>query len=125
MSEKIAFVYDEKRNPRNAFIPGIPNRNMTNEEFEALNIRQQSAVASASFFIPAAQVPDEFEDALEGLEPDEYRMENFPDPFENIATEEAKALAAEHGIELLDVDGTGQDGRILKRDVLALIDGAE
>lgn len=126
MSEKIAFVYDAKRNPRNAFIPGIPNRDITSEEFEALQIGQQSAIVSASFFRSVAQVPEEFEDALEGIEDDdEFRMGNFRDPFEGMATPEAIALADEHEIDLFEVTGSGQDGRILKSDILALIDGAD
>jgi pyruvate/2-oxoglutarate dehydrogenase complex dihydrolipoamide acyltransferase (E2) component len=120
MSEKIAFVYNEKRNPRGAFIPGIPNRNITVEEFAALPIGQQSAIVSAAFFTPAVQVPDEFEEELAAV-----KLDNFPDPFAAMATDEARALADEHGINLFDVEGTGQDGRILKRDILALINGAD
>lgn len=37
------------------------------------------------------------------------------------ATDEAKQLAAEHGIELATIEGTGKDGRILKADVEQLI----
>lgn len=39
------------------------------------------------------------------------------------ATDSATALAAEHGIDLASVVGTGSGGRIIKRDVEALIDG--
>lgn len=35
------------------------------------------------------------------------------------ATDAAKALAAEHGIDLKDVKGTGTDGRVTKDDVEA------
>lgn len=44
------------------------------------------------------------------------------DPFADNATEGAIELAAKHGIDLADVSGTGKDGRILKRDVEALIE---
>ncbi|MES2179864.1 MAG: E3 binding domain-containing protein [Gemmatimonadota bacterium] len=40
------------------------------------------------------------------------------------ATDAAKALAAEHGIDLRDVTGTGNDGRITKDDVQAIVDAA-
>jgi pyruvate/2-oxoglutarate dehydrogenase complex dihydrolipoamide acyltransferase (E2) component len=33
-------------------------------------------------------------------------------------------IAAEHGIDLDTVEGTGRDGRVRKQDVLALVDGA-
>lgn len=39
------------------------------------------------------------------------------------ATDEAKQLAANNGIDLATVTGTGKDGRILKSDVEALIGG--
>lgn len=56
-------------------------------------------------------------------EPDETAVEELTDEidFEDFATDDARALAAEHGIDLLDVEGTGKDGRILVRDVKALI----
>lgn len=41
---------------------------------------------------------------------------------ETKATDAARELAAEHGIDLDDVEGTGDDGRVLKGDVAALID---
>jgi pyruvate/2-oxoglutarate dehydrogenase complex dihydrolipoamide acyltransferase (E2) component len=37
------------------------------------------------------------------------------------ATEEAMALAAEHGIDLASVQGSGKNGKVLKGDVEALI----
>jgi pyruvate/2-oxoglutarate dehydrogenase complex dihydrolipoamide acyltransferase (E2) component len=37
------------------------------------------------------------------------------------ATDAAKALAAQHGIDLATVTGTGSDGRITKDDVQALV----
>ena len=37
------------------------------------------------------------------------------------ATDAAKALAAEHQIDLANVTGTGADGRITKDDVAALV----
>ncbi len=40
------------------------------------------------------------------------------------ATDAAKALAAEHGINLASVAGTGQDGRITKDDVQKVVDEA-
>lgn len=41
------------------------------------------------------------------------------------ATDEARTLAAEHGIDLHDVTGTGKDGRIIKADVEAHIEKKE
>lgn len=35
----------------------------------------------------------------------------------------AQKLANEHGIDLAEVEGTGKDGRIIKADVQALIEG--
>lgn len=40
-------------------------------------------------------------------------------------TDAAKALAEEHNIDLNDVEGTGQDGRITKDDVLKAINDRE
>jgi len=38
------------------------------------------------------------------------------------ATPAAEELAAEEGVALAEVDGTGKDGRVLKSDVRAVID---
>jgi len=46
-------------------------------------------------------------------------------PDEQEATDAAKALAAEHNIDLDAVTGTGQDGRITKDDVAALVPAEE
>ncbi len=40
------------------------------------------------------------------------------------ATDAAKALAAEHGIRLENVTGTGSEGRITKDDVQTVVDAA-
>jgi len=47
--------------------------------------------------------------------------EPTPDNTETDATDAAKALAAQHGIDLATVTGTGSDGRITKDDVQALV----
>jgi N utilization substance protein A len=44
-----------------------------------------------------------------------------PEPAEVDATSAAEELAAEHGIDLTAVEGTGQDGRVLKGDVEAVV----
>jgi pyruvate/2-oxoglutarate dehydrogenase complex dihydrolipoamide acyltransferase (E2) component len=41
------------------------------------------------------------------------------------ATDEAKSLAEEHGIDLSSVEGSGKDGRITKRDVEDAVEEAE
>jgi pyruvate/2-oxoglutarate dehydrogenase complex dihydrolipoamide acyltransferase (E2) component len=46
-----------------------------------------------------------------------------PDELE--ATDAAKALAAQHNIDLDAITGTGQDGRITKEDVAALVPAEE
>lgn len=33
------------------------------------------------------------------------------------ATDEARALADDHGLEIEDIEGSGEDGRVLKADV--------
>jgi pyruvate/2-oxoglutarate dehydrogenase complex dihydrolipoamide acyltransferase (E2) component len=38
-----------------------------------------------------------------------------------VATEAAMALAAEHGVDLREVEGTGEDGRVLVADVEAVL----
>lgn len=48
-----------------------------------------------------------------------------PDVPESVnATDAAVELAAEHGIDMADVEGTGEDGRILKSDVEAAVEAA-
>ncbi len=48
----------------------------------------------------------------------------IPAPEGPDATDAAKALAAEYGIDLTTVTGTGQDGRIVIGDVDAIIQAA-
>ena len=48
-------------------------------------------------------------------------VEDGSDVFLDMATDSAIELAKECGIDLADVDGSGKDGRILKRDIEALI----
>ena len=109
---EIAFVYDEKFNPRGAFIAGVPNADLTLEKFESFDPRKQSKIISVAFFRPVAAVPAEFEDELETA----VRSANEID-----ATDGAIELAEEFGIDLLLVNGSGTDGRILKNDVGAMI----
>ena len=49
------------------------------------------------------------------------KAEDGSDVFFDMATDSAIELADEYGIDLADVDGSGKDGRILKRDVETLI----
>ena len=55
MSE-IAFVYDEKKNPRTAFITGIPLRDLTVAKFDALTADKQEQVRRAVFFVAQEDV---------------------------------------------------------------------
>ena len=62
------------------------------------------------------------------IEVTDAEMQAFGDKFihplpEPDATDSARTLAAEHGLSLHAVKGTGVDGRILKTDVEAVLDG--
>ena len=51
------------------------------------------------------------------------RLADLPEPDpEPDATDAARALAAEHDLDLHSIAGSGADGRVLVRDVRALID---
>lgn len=39
-----------------------------------------------------------------------------------LAAPAVRKLAMEHNVDMLDIQGTGKDGRILKEDILAYID---
>jgi pyruvate/2-oxoglutarate dehydrogenase complex dihydrolipoamide acyltransferase (E2) component len=60
----------------------------------------------------------QYEDAVPGTAGDEAASEID-------ATDEAKSLADEHGIDLSSVEGSGKDGRITKRDVEDAVEEAE
>jgi len=54
------------------------------------------------------------------------REENFQLPIEKVLTTPAvRKMAKENNINLLDVQGSGKDGRILKEDMLRFIDGTK
>ena len=81
--------------------------------------------------VDAAPEPKEPETAPPAGEPETPPADETPDepgaeaPGEEAAIEAtgaAEELAAEHGIDLADVEGTGKDGRILKGDVEAAIE---
>jgi hypothetical protein len=63
MSE-IAFYYDETKNRRGAFITGVPLRDLTQKDIEALPERKVGSIQSAPFFIAAAVL--EMDTALHG-----------------------------------------------------------
>lgn len=80
-------------------------------------------------------VPYEWRDIPAGSE-DEARRNPFlilrddnspppPDAVEVDATDAARALAAEHGIDLAAVEGSGENGRVLVSDVRAMIAAEE
>lgn len=68
-----------------------------------------------------ANLPGPSEIKIPEAEPLPVTVEDGSDVFEDMATESAIELANEYGVDLMDVDGSGKDGRILKRDVEALI----
>lgn len=49
----------------------------------------------------------------------------YGDVSEINATDDAKELAEEHGVNLADVEGSGKDGRITKGDVQKVVDASE
>lgn len=64
-----------------------------------------------------APIAERWSPTVEIVEPvPEEVVSNAP-----LATEKALEVAAEHGIDLSAVEGTGADGRILVRDVEALV----
>lgn len=63
----------------------------------------------ASVAVGAEEGPEEIDEAPEEVD----------------ATSAAEELAAEHGVDLAGVEGTGKDGRVLKSDVQAAVDEAE
>lgn len=50
MSEPIARYYDESKNPGGAFFPGIPLRDLTVDEWAALDERMQQSIDAAPFY---------------------------------------------------------------------------
>lgn len=63
--------------------------------------------------------PEETEDGAS----DDGDGEEDEEPID--ATDAARELAGEHGIELAKIEGTGEDGRVLKSDVQAAVAEAE
>jgi len=62
---------------------------------------------------PEPEIPDEAENVFDESEP-------VP-PSEVDATDSARALAEEQGVDLDTIQGTGSGGRIIKRDVEAVL----
>jgi pyruvate dehydrogenase E2 component (dihydrolipoamide acetyltransferase) len=60
-------------------------------------------------------------------ERDRERLLDHPlvTPLEVDATDSARELAEEHGIDLNGIDGSGEDGRVLKSDVEAALEDEE
>lgn len=50
MSETIARYYDATKNPDQAFFPGIPLRDLTQAEWDALDTRMQESVDASPFY---------------------------------------------------------------------------
>lgn len=64
---------------------------------------------------PWSPEPKPFDDPLDGEAEERLTVE---------ATDAARELAAEHGVSLADVSGSGTDGRVLKADVERHIEAA-
>lgn len=50
MSESIARYYDEAKNKEGAFFPGVPLRDLTDAEFDALPKRMQESIDACPFY---------------------------------------------------------------------------
>jgi hypothetical protein len=50
MSEAIARYYDATKNPDQAFFPGIPLRDLTQDEWDALSDRMRESIDAAPFY---------------------------------------------------------------------------
>ncbi len=70
---------------------------------------------------PEAEAEPEPEDEPEPEVEAGPEVEAEAEPAEVDATSAAEELAAEHGVDLTAVEGTGQDGRVLKGDVEAVV----
>jgi translation initiation factor IF-2 len=81
----------------------------------------KSDVSSAVEEAEAAVEPEAEEEEVEGVEEAPAEEEVV----EISATDAARELAEEHGLELPGIEGTGKDGRILKSDVEAAVEVAE
>lgn len=46
----IARYYDETKNPDRAFFPGVPLRDLTEDEYTALDKRMQQSIDAAPFY---------------------------------------------------------------------------
>jgi pyruvate dehydrogenase E2 component (dihydrolipoamide acetyltransferase) len=81
--------------------------------------------------VPAPEVPLEPEAEPEGaaqevaIEPAGEASDAGYAPAEPVATDAARALAEEKGIDLATVQGTGAEGRITKDDVAAVLGADE
>lgn len=56
MSE-IAYLYDKEKNPRGAFIPGVPLRDLTAAEFAGLSDAHKDSVKRQAFYRPVRKKP--------------------------------------------------------------------
>lgn len=50
MSESIARYYDESKNPDRAFFPGVPLRDLTEADWDALPQRLRESVDASPFY---------------------------------------------------------------------------
>lgn len=50
MSETIARYYDASKNPDEAFFPGVPLRDLTSDEFDALPAHLQASLDASPFY---------------------------------------------------------------------------
>jgi len=47
---KIARYYDATKNPDHAFFPGVPLRDLTDDEWDALDTRMQESIDATPFY---------------------------------------------------------------------------
>lgn len=50
MSEAIARYYDESKNPDRAFFPGVPLRDLTQADYDALSKHQQASIDASPLY---------------------------------------------------------------------------
>lgn len=55
MDEQIAFIYDPDKNPDKTWVDGVPLRDLSKAEFDALPKRLQAAVKQQPYYVPAGK----------------------------------------------------------------------